>query len=199
MEHTAVNGSFHTDCQQHQRICTQICAQICLRVLCERGLKCCCSLSPSAEGGEFGAGARSKLSSLNSNQILLNCPVDSCELCSVLNSAGLFALWRQKCLWSFVWILRDFELHRITFRFCMENMNILEYLAQNKNSSENSSRLSERFSSLFLFWSFSLGFRFCLATPANSCTFPKKNIFNMALWQYPKIGEFKKMEIQFFP
>ncbi len=39
MEHTAVNGSVHTDCTQHQRVCTQICLQICLRVLCEQGLK----------------------------------------------------------------------------------------------------------------------------------------------------------------
>ena len=38
MEHTAVNGSVHTGCMQHQRVCTQICVQIYLRVLCERGL-----------------------------------------------------------------------------------------------------------------------------------------------------------------
>ncbi len=38
MEHTAVNGSVHTGCKQHQRVYTQICAQICLRVLCEWGL-----------------------------------------------------------------------------------------------------------------------------------------------------------------
>ncbi len=35
MEHTAVNGSVHTSCKQHQRVCTQIC----LYVLCERGLR----------------------------------------------------------------------------------------------------------------------------------------------------------------
>ncbi len=29
-----VNGSVHTGCKQHQRVCTQIC----LRVLCEQGL-----------------------------------------------------------------------------------------------------------------------------------------------------------------
>ncbi len=28
-------GSVHTSCKQHQRVCTQICAQICLCVLCE--------------------------------------------------------------------------------------------------------------------------------------------------------------------
>ncbi len=39
MEHTAVNGSVHTSCKQHQRVCTQICVQICLRVLCEWGIK----------------------------------------------------------------------------------------------------------------------------------------------------------------
>ncbi len=39
MEHTIVNGSVHTGCMQHQRVCTQICVQICLSVLCERGLK----------------------------------------------------------------------------------------------------------------------------------------------------------------
>ncbi len=33
MEHTVVNGSVHTGCMQHQRVCVQIC----LRVLCERG------------------------------------------------------------------------------------------------------------------------------------------------------------------
>ncbi len=38
MEHTAVNGSVHTACKQHQMVCKQICVQICLRVLCERGL-----------------------------------------------------------------------------------------------------------------------------------------------------------------
>ena len=36
-EHTVVNGSVHTACKQHQRLCAQICVQICLRVLCERG------------------------------------------------------------------------------------------------------------------------------------------------------------------
>ena len=35
MGHTVVNGSVHTGCKQHQRVCTQIC----LRVLCERGLR----------------------------------------------------------------------------------------------------------------------------------------------------------------
>ncbi len=35
MERTAVNGSVHTGCKQHQRVCTQICMQICLCVLCE--------------------------------------------------------------------------------------------------------------------------------------------------------------------
>ncbi len=39
MEHTAVNGSVHTGCKQHQRVCTQICMQICLRILCEQGLE----------------------------------------------------------------------------------------------------------------------------------------------------------------
>ena len=39
MEHTAINGSVHTGCTQHQRVCTQICMQICLRVLCEWGLR----------------------------------------------------------------------------------------------------------------------------------------------------------------
>ncbi len=37
MGHTTVNGSVHTGCKQHQRVCTQICAQICFRVLCEWG------------------------------------------------------------------------------------------------------------------------------------------------------------------
>ena len=37
MEHTALNGSVHTGCKHHQRVCTQICAQIRLRVLCESG------------------------------------------------------------------------------------------------------------------------------------------------------------------
>ena len=39
MGHTVVNGSVHTGCKQHQRVCTQICTQICLRVLCEWGLR----------------------------------------------------------------------------------------------------------------------------------------------------------------
>ena len=39
MEHTAVNGSVHTGCKQHERVCVQICTQICLCVLCERGLR----------------------------------------------------------------------------------------------------------------------------------------------------------------
>ncbi len=39
MGHTAVNGSVHTGCKQHQRLCAQICMQICLRALCERGLR----------------------------------------------------------------------------------------------------------------------------------------------------------------
>ncbi len=38
MGHTVVNGSVHTGCKQHQRVCIQICMQICLRVLCEQGL-----------------------------------------------------------------------------------------------------------------------------------------------------------------
>ncbi len=38
MGHTVVNGSVHTGCKQHQRVCTQICMRICLRVLCEQGL-----------------------------------------------------------------------------------------------------------------------------------------------------------------
>ncbi len=37
MEHTEVNGSVHTGCTQHQRVCRQICMQICLHVLCEWG------------------------------------------------------------------------------------------------------------------------------------------------------------------
>ncbi len=36
VEHTVVNGSVHTACKQHQRVCTQIC----LRVLCEGGPRC---------------------------------------------------------------------------------------------------------------------------------------------------------------
>ncbi len=40
MEHTAVNGSDHTGCKQHQRVCMQICVQICLRILCEWGPSC---------------------------------------------------------------------------------------------------------------------------------------------------------------
>ncbi len=39
MEHTAVNGSVHTACKQHQKVCTQICRHICSRVLCEWGLR----------------------------------------------------------------------------------------------------------------------------------------------------------------
>ena len=35
------NGSVHTGCTQHQRVCTQICVQICLRILSERGLRRC--------------------------------------------------------------------------------------------------------------------------------------------------------------
>ncbi len=38
MGYIAANGSVHTGCTQHQRVCTQICVQICLHVLCERGL-----------------------------------------------------------------------------------------------------------------------------------------------------------------
>ena len=38
MEHTAVNGSVHTGCKQHKRVCTQISAQIHLSILCEWGL-----------------------------------------------------------------------------------------------------------------------------------------------------------------
>ena len=45
MEHTAVNGSVHTGCRQHQRVCTQICVQICLCVLCEWGL----SMAPNCK------------------------------------------------------------------------------------------------------------------------------------------------------
>ncbi len=41
MEHTAINGSIHTGCKQHQRVCVQICVQICLCVLCEWGLRLC--------------------------------------------------------------------------------------------------------------------------------------------------------------
>ncbi len=37
IEHTAVNGSVHTACKQHQIVCMQICVQMCLCVLCERG------------------------------------------------------------------------------------------------------------------------------------------------------------------
>ncbi len=37
MEHTAVNGSVHTGCKQHQSVCMQICAQICFGILCEWG------------------------------------------------------------------------------------------------------------------------------------------------------------------
>ncbi len=37
-EHIMVNGSVHTGCKQHQRVCTQICMQMSLRVLCELGL-----------------------------------------------------------------------------------------------------------------------------------------------------------------
>ena len=35
MEYIVVNGSVHTACKQHQRVCVQMC----LRVLCERGLR----------------------------------------------------------------------------------------------------------------------------------------------------------------
>ncbi len=35
MEHIVVNGSVHTACKQHQRVCRQMC----WRVLCERGLR----------------------------------------------------------------------------------------------------------------------------------------------------------------
>ena len=50
MVHTTVNGSDHTGCKQHQRVCMQICMQICLCVLCEWGLTyihnvCCCTTS----------------------------------------------------------------------------------------------------------------------------------------------------------
>ncbi len=38
LEHIIINGSVHTGCKQHQKVCTQIGMQICLRVLCERGL-----------------------------------------------------------------------------------------------------------------------------------------------------------------
>ncbi len=40
MEHTTANGSVHTGCKKHQRVCTQSYTQICSRVLCERGLRC---------------------------------------------------------------------------------------------------------------------------------------------------------------
>ncbi len=45
MEHIVVNGSVHTACKQHQRVCKQICVQICFCILCERDLrvKTCCS------------------------------------------------------------------------------------------------------------------------------------------------------------
>ncbi len=38
MEHTIANGSVHTGCKKHQRVCMHICTQICLRVLYEQGL-----------------------------------------------------------------------------------------------------------------------------------------------------------------
>ncbi len=38
LEHIIINGSVHTGCKQHQRVCMQICMQICLCILCERGL-----------------------------------------------------------------------------------------------------------------------------------------------------------------
>ncbi len=41
MKHTVVNGSVHTTCKQHQRVCTQIWTLICLRILCERVLILC--------------------------------------------------------------------------------------------------------------------------------------------------------------
>ena len=37
VEHTIVNGSVHTGCTQHERVCAQICLQTCLRILCEWG------------------------------------------------------------------------------------------------------------------------------------------------------------------
>ena len=40
MGHIAANGSVHTGCTQHQRVCVQICMQICLHILCELGLFC---------------------------------------------------------------------------------------------------------------------------------------------------------------
>ena len=39
MGHIAPNGSVHTGCTQHQRVCMQIGVQICLGVLCEPGLR----------------------------------------------------------------------------------------------------------------------------------------------------------------
>ena len=43
-----VNGSVHTACKQHQRVCTQICVQMCSRVLCERTLNL--DLGPLGDG-----------------------------------------------------------------------------------------------------------------------------------------------------
>ena len=40
MGHIAANGSVHTGCTQHQRVCMQISMQICLHILCELGLFC---------------------------------------------------------------------------------------------------------------------------------------------------------------
>ena len=38
LEHIIINGSVHTGCKQHQRVCMQICVQTCLRILCEQSL-----------------------------------------------------------------------------------------------------------------------------------------------------------------
>ncbi len=48
MEHTAVNGSVHTGCTQHQRVCMLIC----LCVLCEWGLKAECPYHHVITGGQ---------------------------------------------------------------------------------------------------------------------------------------------------
>ncbi len=39
LKHTAVNGSVHTACTQHQRICVKFCIQICFHILCVLGTR----------------------------------------------------------------------------------------------------------------------------------------------------------------
>ena len=52
MEHLVVNGSVHTACKQHQRVCMQSCAQMCLCVLCERPYDCGQFVSPFTDINE---------------------------------------------------------------------------------------------------------------------------------------------------